>query len=364
MEQDMPGNKRKRRMKVVEASGSSYEMGFQYGAACPEIRKALDITYQVFGGQDAVKKLAEKYIPLYLPLAQEYDSEILDEMKGIAAGTKLDFQDIFFLNITYEISVPSVMECTSFAAAGNATTSGEVIAGQNFDYINLWEEDMVLLKMKPTRGPGILAVAPPGGLGLIGLNSAGISLNLNLLRNKDSLIPQGEVPSHMILRKVLTSENIGEAISTIASAGRRSAKNYLIASEQGDIADVEVTLDDVDIHFAKRGILTHANYFKTDRFKHTDLAPVYWADSYIRCQRLFQLMENHHGHLSVDVMKQLLEDHNNYPNSICRHPDPRNPLPMGRIMKTLVSLISFPKERKAYIALGNPCENEYVEYQL
>jgi isopenicillin-N N-acyltransferase-like protein len=364
LEEDMPSKKGERKIKVVEVSGSSYEMGFQYGAACPEIRKALDINYQIFGGQSAFKKLAEKYIPVYLPFAQEYAPEIVDEMKGMAAGVKLDFQDIFFLNITYEISGAFVMGCTSFAASGAATGTGEVIAGQNFDYLNLWEEIMVLLKMKPTHGPRILAVAPPGGLGLIGLNSAGISLNLNLLRNRDSLKPQGEVPSHMILRKVLTSETIGEAIGTIASARRRSAKNYLLASEQGDIADVEVTLDDVDVQFAGRGILTHANCFKADRFKSADLAPAYLPDSYIRSQRLFQIMENHHGRLSVEVMKQLLQDHNNYPNSICRHPNPKSPLPMGRMMKTLVSLISCPKERKAYIALGGPCENEYIEYQL
>lgn len=339
-------------------------MGFQYGTACPEIRKMLDITYQVFGGRDKARELAEKYIPMYLPAAEGYAPEIVDEMKGMAAGAKLDFQDIFFLNITYEISVPTVMGCTSFAAADEATSSGEVIAGQNFDFLSMWEEVIVILKMKPTHGPNILAVAPAGSLGLIGLNSAGISLNLNLLRNKDSLTPNGGVPSHIILRKVLTSENIGEAIGTIASAGRRSAKNYLLASDQGDIVDLEVTMDALDVHYAEGGILTHANYFKTDRFKSADLAPVYWPDSYIRCQRLFQLMKNHHGRLSVNVMQQLLQDHNNHPSSICRHPNPRNPLPMGRMVKTLVSLISCPKERKAYIALGNPCGNEYLEYQL
>jgi isopenicillin-N N-acyltransferase-like protein len=172
------------------------------------------------------------------------------------------------------------------------------------------------------------------------------------------------VPSHIILRKVLTSENISEAVGVIASAGRRSAKNYLLASYQGDIVNLEVTLDDLDVHYPERGILTHANCFKTDRFKSADLAPMYWPDSYIRGQRLFQLMDNHYGHLSVDVMKQLLQDHNNHPNSICRHRDPKAPLPMSRMMKTLLSLISCPKERKAYIALGNPCENEYIEYQL
>jgi hypothetical protein len=34
------------------------------------------------------------------------------------------------------------------------------------------------------------------------------------------------------------------------------------------------------------------------------------------------------------------------------------------MMKTLVSIINCPKERKAWIALGNPCENEYFEYFL
>jgi isopenicillin-N N-acyltransferase-like protein len=223
---------------------------------------------------------------------------------------------------------------------------------------------MVVLKMKPNKGPGILAVAPAGGLGLIGFNSAGISLNLNLLRNKDSLTPQGEVPSHIILRKVLNSESVGEAIGTIASAGRRSAKNYLLASGQGDIVDVEVTLNDIDVHFGQRGIITHANCFKSDRFKQADMAPVLSPDSYIRYPRLLQLMEDHYGNLTADVMKQLLEDHNNRPDSICRHPNPGNPLPIGRMMKTLVSIISCPEEQKAYIALGNPCENEYLEYKL
>jgi isopenicillin-N N-acyltransferase-like protein len=354
----------KRKIKIVEVSGNSYEMGLQYGEACPEIRKMLDITYQVFGGKDKTRMLAGKYIPMYLPFAEKYAPEVIDEMRGMAAGAKLDFQDIFFLNITYEISGSPVMGCTSFAAAGKATGNGEVITGQNFDFLTMWEEIIILLKMKPTHGPEILALAPAGSLGLIGLNSAGISLNLNLLRNKDSVTPNGGVPSHIILRKMLACENIGEAVGMVASAEMRSAKNYLLASDQGDIVDVEVIKNDLDIQYPERWLLTHANCFKTDRFKSVDLAPVYLPDSYIRSQRLYQLMDNQYGNVSVDVMKRLLQDHNNHPNSICRHPDPRAPLPIGRMIKTLFSLISCPKERKVHIALGNPCENEYVEYHL
>ena len=360
----MSVDKGKRKLRVVEISGDPYDMGFQYGTACPEIRAMLDITRQGLGGKDNAGILADRYIPLYLPFAEKYAPEIVDKMKGMAAGAKLDFEDIFLLNITYEISAPLTMGCTSFAAAGTATGNGEVITGQNLDFLSAYEENIVLLKMKPDHGPEIMAVAPVGSLGLIGLNSTGISLNLNLLRNKDSLAPDGGVPSHIILRKLLTCENIGEAISVVASAEMRSAKNYLLASDQGDVVDIEVTMNDLDVQYPERGIFTHANCFKAERFKCSDLAPLYLPDSYVRTERLYQLMNNHHGSLSVDVMKQLLQDHNNYPNSICRHPDTRNPLPMGRMMKTLVSIINCPKERKAYIALGNPCENEYMEYSL
>ena len=324
----------------------------------------LDNTRQGFGGKDETTVLMDKYIPLYLPFAEKYAPEIVEEMRGMAAGAELDFQDIFLMNITYEISATLTMGCTSFAAVGNATSDGEVITGQNLDFLSTYEENIVLLKTKPNDGPASLAVAPAGTLGLIGMNSAGISLNLNLLRDKDSLVPDGGVPSHIILRKILGCQNLGEAISTVASAEKRSAKNYLLASDQGDVVDIEVTMNDLDVQYPDRGIFTHANCFKAERFKCSDLAPQYLPDSYIRTARLYQLMDSQHGSLTVDVMKQLLQDHNNHPNSICRHPDPRNPLPIGRMMKTLVSLISCPKVKKAYIALGNPCENEYVEYCL
>ena len=81
----------------------------------------LDMTYRMFGGRDKAAGLLKKFIPMYLPAAEKYAPEIIEEMKGMAAGAKADFQDILFLNITYEISTPSVMGCTSFAATGDAS---------------------------------------------------------------------------------------------------------------------------------------------------------------------------------------------------------------------------------------------------
>jgi isopenicillin-N N-acyltransferase-like protein len=361
----MSDREKKGTLKIVDVSGSNYEMGVQYGKACPEISGMLDMTCQLFGGIDKTKSILEKYIPMYLPYIEKYAPEIVEEMKGMAEGANVNFQDILFLNITYEISVPSVMGgCTAFAASGEATASGELITGQNLDHIEPWKDYMILLKMKPADGPSIMAVTAAGCLSLIGINSAGISININLLRNNDSLEPAGGVPTHVILRKMFMSENLGETISTIASAEGRSPKNYLVAGNREGIIDIETTTDDLEIQFPDRGMLTHANYFKTDRFKSTDIAPLLVPDAYIRSSKLSHLMERHYGNITVDVMKQLLQDHSNYPNSICRHQDQKALLPIERIMKTLISIINFPAEQKAYIANGNPCESEYFEYRL
>jgi isopenicillin-N N-acyltransferase-like protein len=361
----MPTRKGQGILKMVEVGGSPYDMGFQYGATCPEIREMLAETRRMFGGPDKAAAVIRDYVPKYLPAVETYAPEILEELKGMAAGAGVMLEDIMFLNITYEISTPSVMGgCTAFAAAGGATANGAVLAGQNFDYIEPWSKYLIALKMSPANGPAFLAVTAAGCLGLFGLNSAGITLNLNLLKDKNSLTATGGVPTHVILRKILSCESIAEAIAAIASAVGRAAKNYLVTDEQGDIIDIETTTTDLDIQYPERGILTHANHFKADRFKSADLASLFIPDAYVRSYRLYQLMEDQHGKLTVESMQRLLQDHNNHPGAVCRHCNPRAPLEIGRLMKTLISIVSCPAQRKAWISVGNPCESRYFEYSL
>jgi isopenicillin-N N-acyltransferase-like protein len=70
-------------------------------------------------------------------------------------------------------------------------------------------------------------------------------------------------------------------------------------------------------------------------------------------------MKRHYGDITPEVMMEILSDHNNYPNSICRHPDDASPTAL--VSETLSSVIMVPEDRKMFIAYGNPCQNEYVE---
>jgi isopenicillin-N N-acyltransferase-like protein len=51
----------------------------------------------------------------------------------------------------------------------------------------------------------------------------------------------------------------------------------------------------------------------------------------------------------------MLADHDGYPVSICRHESR---------LKSIASLVAEPDQGRLHVAVGNPCEHEFVTYQL
>jgi isopenicillin-N N-acyltransferase like protein len=105
----------------------------------------------------------------------------------------------------------------------------------------------------------------------------------------------------------------------------------------------------------------HTNHYLTERFKKGDLTGQNEPDTYFRIQRIRWLMERNYGQLTPEIMMDILADHNDYPNSVCGHVDETSPLPHW---ETQASIIMIPAEGTMYVAYGNPCQNEFVEYNL
>ncbi len=61
------------------------------------------------------------------------------------------------------------------------------------------------------------------------------------------------------------------------------------------------------------------------------------------------------GKVTVDRLKEILADHVNYPESICRH---------GASVKSTFSIILNLNTLTMLLAKGNPCEVKYNEYRL
>jgi len=247
--------------------------------------------------------------------------------------------------------------CTSFAATGEATAGGKTIIGQNIDWTPNFPVD--LLRIRPNEGPASLSLAF-GGILEWSLTSAGLGIAMNLVLTP----PQKQtmtVPTGVVAWKAMQQKTLGDAVGVFAAHGR-GLLNYVLASAQGDILQIETTPDDYNVLYPERDFIVHSNHYLTERFKKGDNVVACCPDSYVRVERLKRLITRNFGKLTPQLMMQLMADHGNYPSSICRHVDQDKPPALH--FETLVSVIMVPEDKTLYLAYGQPCKTKYVKYQL
>ena len=346
-----------------EFSGTEREIGQQYGEACKkQIRHMLQWWYE-----NLVELMPGKTMKEMIAATKQFEApimayapELYDEMLGIAEGSGSTIDEILYLNGSWEIEAayPVFMACTSFACSGKATKDGKTLLGQNYDWYK--GLDTLVMRVKPKNGPVYLSFTLAGHLPQVGINEYGIGEFMNILSSPKSVIG---VPYNVIAHKVLMQKNVPDQIRAITQGNCTMAFNYMLAGKDGEIIDVEATPDKCGMVLPDRDILTHANHFNTHYLQRDDLIDQdCYPDTFLRQYRLKQLMEEHRGKLSPKIMMQLLQDHQGYPDSICRHLDMTGPA-IERFA-TYMSLISVPEDGVIY-ATSNPCINpNYIKYSL
>jgi len=352
-------------LKVVECGGSFYEIGRQYGTSCREsLVGSVESLFRDIGmfqkaGKQDIIATARKY----LPIVENFDPLLIEILKGQAEGAGLSFDEVFTLRCKLELGIyyqRIVALCTSFAATGKATKGGKTIIGQTYDLTPGITVDLVKTVF-PDGMKQLSLVFAGGGAGELPLNSAGLGMALNVM-----LGPAEEqrlnVPCACVIPKAMRQKRIGDALGVVCGAGR-SILYYGVASGEGDIIGIETKPDDCNVIQPERDMLFHTNHYLTERFKIGSRTFGFMeGDSYIRIQRMKRLMEEHYGELTVEWMEEFLTDHNNYPNSICGHINEE--LPPRAHGETLAAVVMVPEERVMYVACGQPCQYEYVEYKL
>jgi len=358
-------------MKSLELSGEPYVRGKAHGLQFrPQIREVVAkdrmATERVIQERTGIALPDEHWLSLvrrYLVHVEEYAPDLVEEVRGIADGADLPFEQLFafnafldFCDLSSRPLAPKLLfGCTTFAAANIATQDGRAYLGQNYDWRTIYRPAATLLQYHRSDGPSALLFTFAGLLGCAGMNSAGLGIVINKLTPSDS---RPGVTYPFILRKALEQTNIPDAIGAIVGAHRASGIFYLIADNSGEIIGVETTATDYDILYAMEDYLGHANHYVHPRLLPYD-APNRWlkADTYVRWSRINKLLQRRCGQIGLDDLQAFTRDHVGY---ICHHPEPGcSELDSEG---TNAGLIMDLKSLKLWLALGNPCENEYVEY--
>ena len=190
------------------------------------------------------------------------------------------------------------------------------------------------------------------------MNSAGLGLCVNaLISHHDAFRPS--VPFWVLARSVLNSRTIEEARAAVERAERVVSGNMLIASDQGEVIDLEITPVDVACIEPTNGVLSHANSFErlgagrnvTDKWER--LRP----QMKLRAARAQEILRERGQDLDIESFKAFFRDHTTESAPICSHPNPDDPDDLRS--QTVVSVIMDLNVRAMHIAEGPPCAHEY-----
>lgn len=350
-------------IRVIECSGTPYEIGRQYGEQAAEsLHRSAEIMFAgmgqapYFAGRDAVAEAAQQY----LPNVRIFDPEAIDWVRGLAAGAGISFEHAFALQCYTELVVnyPGLAGmCTSFSVAGPAAKNGITMVGQNVDWIPGATID--LLKIRHRNGLTQLCVHLLG-YGALYLTSSGLANCATL-----TLCPLGPVTNHIPLAFYLSTamrqRTLADAISILQQTAR-VAGYYHLADEAGNMAGIESVYDGFTDVQPEAGVLVHANHYETEQYRTADGAYLYIKDSFNRAARMRELISASYGNLTPERMMAILTDHGGHPFSICRHRDESKQSAFAS--ETVASVVMMPAEGRMLLALGAPCNSEYVEYRL
>ena len=279
-------------------------------------------------------------------------------MTGIAEGAGRSFEDILTLNCRSEVLFAKADACSCIIIPEGRGKNGHVFMGQTWDWMASARQNSVVLKVHQEGEPSILMICEAGMVGGKGLNSEGISICLNA-----TSVGKGKigVPLHLMMRKVLDSSLATEAIKAVSMLPRAGSGAFNIATRSGFEMVIEFSPDQFDVIMSQGEPLIHTNHYLSPLIAPQDKAKSFIPSTFTRYNTMEKWLKKHGGRIGEKEIFKLLSNHDNYPESICYHEDPRI---SGERYCSVYAMVMDVTAGKLWVTDGYPCEGKVSEYRL
>jgi len=338
---------KKEKIPIIEANGANYNAGYKIGQICrKKITKLIETSkkrYSSITGQP-FEHFVQRSKKLLAPCQRRY-AKYIDEIRGITDGASVNFNEYFALNFEDEVA-DFTYKCTTLFLK----TENNTLLGHNEDWTDDFVDKLYILKLKQKDKPSLLFLSylgPPQFI-ISCINSAGIAFTGNSLYTTHKL----GIPEAIMLRSMADASSVREAIKDMTARPREMGMNSMIISKNR-IVDIENSLNKSAVIEVKGEYFVHTNHPLKLKGEHS-------RNSLFRFNRVTERLENSRKK-NVELIKEILSDHKNYPDSVCRHIKNEE-----KEMKwaTIASVIIDVGKMRMLVAQGNPCKSRYEEYKL
>lgn len=370
---------------VVRVAGSHREVGAQLGRAFGELlrREATLTPDRLPAGRSVEEHL--RLANLYRAATLRALPWIVEEIDAAAEAAHADPRAVFAASIEEiqrrrptegdvreEAEEAEAVEdaratvgrqttgrCTDVVVMAPATADGHTWIAHTNDEWASSAPDVAAVEWRVPGEPAVFSIGSGPWIS-VGWNDAGIALSGNELTPNDERIG---VPRLLMVREQLTRRSIEDATAAALRSDRASSYNTIFADFRGAMVNIEGSGGDAELTRAdERGTLSHTNHYACSRMLRYEGDPTYAIRSGRRLERARELIAEaaaRPGSVTPAVLRSILSDHWNAPDSICRHAladRPGSPPPDGEAVATVFWAVSDVTAGRIEFGRGNPCE--------
>ncbi|MDP9297000.1 MAG: C45 family autoproteolytic acyltransferase/hydrolase [Actinomycetota bacterium] len=350
------------RIPILRVSGTHREVGRQVGEACAtDIRAALDFDADIPEGRTREEQLA--LARSYWEVTKDALPWLAEEYEGAAEAAGVDsiamfataIEEIWYAPRAGAKTASMTGRCSDLVALPPATANGHVLVAHNNDLSPSAEAGVVAIEWTVPGDPVVFTIG--GDLGAsVGWNSAGVSFTGNELSPNDERLGVPRGPQFI---SMLRQPTLQAALDEGLRPDRASSYNQVLASSDGKAVNLEGSATDAEVTGpSERGTFAHTNNYVCERMLPFEGEPDYAFRSGVRYARAVELLDAaDESTITEEGLRSMLSDHENAPDSICRHPEL-----YGGETKTVFWCVADVTERRITFGRGNPCNSEPQTY--
>jgi isopenicillin-N N-acyltransferase-like protein len=329
---------------LIRAAGSHTEVGRQIGAAtAAEMRRLVEET-----------AFDPALVARYRAVTLEHVPWIVEELDGAAEGAGLDPLAVFAASVEELTPAEAPTGCSDLVVTGARTADGHLLVAHTNDLYAEDEDEIVAIEWRVPGEPTVLTLGSGPWIS-VGWNDAGLSVTGNEVSPNDERVG---IPRLLQVRDVLTRRTLREAVDASLHPARSSAYNWVLAHADGSAANVEASATSAGIDEpGENGFLAHTNHYAREDMRRFESTGHYESS----CARLERAREVAQGAgFTVESLRAALADHENAPDSICRHGEPNEP----KAVKTVFWCVADVTAGEITYGRGNPCDSEAQVYRF
>ena len=253
---------------------------------------------------DAIKQLATEQ----WEATRKLDQALFDEIQGIAEGANLSIEAIVIVNNYTDFRDIEVADQGCSMVFVNESAP---IAGQTWDMHGSAKNYVCVIDVEGPADRQIV-FSLVGCVGMMGYSSSGTMIGVNNI-NTDGARPGAMWPA--IVRKTLQQNSLATMRKELTSSPVTSGHNYLIADQSaGEMWEVMPDLSEKVLDSTNHSRIFHTNHCLGEQAQLREHKLAHNSTTYERYDLIKKKIDSL---TSFEDVYGLLNDHENYPRSIC-----------------------------------------------